>query len=89
MRTHEHHKVNRVNLAAAVATHTMGTASVHTIRNDIIGGAIINPPSAIIERTANLLTNQLGINAISYCTHSSSWYDSNYWDTPMLSAQTT
>ena len=34
----------------------------------MLGGLIINPCSIIPWRKANIITNNLGVNAISYCT---------------------
>ena len=57
-----------INIALAIATHTIQYATANTITTAILGGMIINTCSIIPWRKANIITNNLGINAISYCT---------------------
>ena len=57
-----------INIALALATHTIQYATANTITTAMLGGLIINPCSIIPWRKANIITNNLGVNAISYCT---------------------
>ena len=57
-----------INIALALATHTIQYATANTIATAMLGGLIINPCSIIPWRKANIITNNLGVNAISYCT---------------------
>ena len=57
-----------INIALALSTHTMQYATANTVAYAILGGMIINTCSIIPWRKANIITNNLGINAISYCT---------------------
>ena len=46
----------------------MQYATADTVAYAILGGMIINTCSIIPWRKANIITNNLGVNAISYCT---------------------
>ena len=47
---------------------TMGTEVLEYVGYGFVGGILIHAPGAVLFRTANLLTNNLGINALAYIT---------------------
>ena len=47
---------------------TMGTELLEYVGYGFVGGILVHAPGAVLFRTANLLTNNLGINALAYIT---------------------
>ena len=57
-----------INCMLAVATGSIYATTRETVVMAIIGGLILNPIALVPWRKANIITTNLGVNAISYCT---------------------